>query len=48
MLGYHTLWKDLNLVSALNTFLVGYDLRYATASHALAPPRGRLDVYSAD
>lgn len=24
--------------------LLGYDLRSATASHALAPPRGRLDV----
>ena len=34
--------------TADSTFLVGYYLRYATASHALAPPRGRLDVYSAD
>lgn len=34
--------------TADSTYLVGYDLRYATASHALAPPRGRLDVYSAD
>lgn len=49
LLGYHTTWRDLNIpVSARlrrrNRYWLSFCRRYATASHALAPPRGRLDV----
>lgn len=53
LLGYHTTWRDLNIpVSARlrrrNRSQLSFCRRSATASRALAPPRGRLDVYSAD